>query len=164
MTKTDIIDQISHSSEWVGICRKIAKGSDIHQDLFQEFIIVLMGMPECKVVTMHESGELQFYCVRVLFRMFNSSNTPFFRNYRARQADIRIPQPDEYDHDIDHDFARVEKILDGLPWYEREIFRAYMKAGSYRKLAKATGIVAPSIAATVNKVRRKIRHQITQAA
>jgi hypothetical protein len=160
MTRLEIINSICCSKEWPGICRKIANGNDIHQDLFQEFVLVLYQIPEDKLTELNSTGELQWYCVKIIMNMFHGENSPFFRSYRQRGMQLSPAVEDvseEYNPEMDKELERVEKFLTGLPWYEREIFQGYVKIGSYRKFSAEVGIVACSIAATVQKVRKKYK-------
>ena len=55
---------------------------------------------------------------------------------------------------------KIESKLQELHWYDRELFKAYINSGSYRKLSKQTDIPFNSISRTVNYVKNFIRDNL----
>ncbi len=65
----------------------------------------------------------------------------------------------EYDHEIDKQFEEVNKILDGMDWYDRELFKTYVEEGSLRNVEKRIGIKYGSVWNTVDKVRKQVNEE-----
>lgn len=73
-------------------------------------------------------------------------------------------QPIDSVPDIESDEQYQERTLDlnGIYWYDREVFRLYMSLGSIRKLSMRVGIPAASLHGTIQKVKSELlrRHGI----
>jgi cobalamin biosynthesis Co2+ chelatase CbiK len=93
-----------------------------------------------------------------LTNQFNSNSSPFAKKYRPKEIDFIISE--DYNHEIDQTIDKINKQLEKLHWYDRELFKAYIDSGSYRKLSKQTNIPFNSISRTVNHVKDFIRDNI----
>jgi DNA-directed RNA polymerase specialized sigma24 family protein len=55
---------------------------------------------------------------------------------------------------------QANKILAGMPWYDRELFKVYLQEGSFRNVAKATKLPLSSVYSSISQVQIKLRKQI----
>ena len=153
MTYLDVIIKTSQDKELKQICRKI--GGNLAEDLFQELMLILLEYDKEKLLSIYNKGYYKWFLVKTLTNQFNSNSSPFAKKYRPKEIDFILTS--EYDHNIDILIDKIDKQLNKLHWYDRELFKAYVESGSYRKLSKQTDIPFNSISRTVNYVKTYIR-------
>ena len=154
MTFLQLITKTSQDKELRQICRKI--GGNLSDDLFQELMIILLEYNQEKLIDIYNKGYYKWFLVKTLTNQFNSNSSPFNKKYRPKDIDYIIS--DSYDHSIDIMIDKVNNKLNQLHWYDRELFKAYIESGSYRKLSKQTDIPFNSISRTINNVKNYIRN------
>jgi hypothetical protein len=153
MTYLDVIIKTSQDKELKQICRKI--GGNLADDLFQELMLILLEYDKEKLLSIYNKGYYKWFLVKTLTNQFNSNSSPFAKKYRPKEIDFILTS--DYDHNIDILIDKIDKQLNKLHWYDRELFKAYVESGSYRKLSKQTDIPFNSISRTVNYVKTYIR-------
>ncbi len=149
----DVITKTSQDKELKQICRKI--GGNLAEDLFQELMLILLEYDKEKLLSIYNKGYYKWFLVKTLTNQFNSNSSPFAKKYRPKEIDFILTS--NYDHNIDILIDKIDKQLNKLHWYDRELFKAYVESGSYRKLSKQTDIPFNSISRTVNYVKTYIR-------
>ena len=154
MSFLELITKTSQDKELRQICRKI--GGNLSDDLFQELMVILLEYNEQKLIDIYNKGYYKWFLVKTLTNQFNSNSSPFNKKYRPKDIDYIIT--DSYDHSIDIMIDKVNNKLNQLHWYDRELFKAYIESGSYRKLSKQTDIPFNSISRTINNVKNYIRN------
>ena len=154
MTFLQLITKTSQDKELRQICRKI--GGNLSDDLFQELMVILLEYNEQKLIDIYNKGYYKWFLVKTLTNQFNSNSSPFNKKYSPKDIDHIIT--DSYDHSIDIMIDKVNNKLNQLHWYDRELFKAYIESGSYRKLSKQTDIPFNSISRTINNVKNYIRN------
>ncbi len=170
MKASEIINDVANSREYVQICKNIAQAD--HQDLFQELILILCEYNRLKLEQIYANGYIKWFIVRILKNQFCSVNSPFYKKnkeflLRSQQIDftkssiIIEDYDDSKDSIIDHCLKELDTSnCDKDQYYERTLFKEYMEAGSYEKLAKKTGINRKSIQYTIQKVKKDIRDNL----
>jgi hypothetical protein len=153
MNYLDVIIKTSQDKELKQICRKI--GGNLAEDLFQELMLILLEYDKEKLLSIYNKGYYKWFLVKTLTNQFNSNSSPFAKKYRPKEIDFILTS--DYDHNIDILIDKIDKQLNKLHWYDRELFKAYVESGSYRKLSKQTDIPFNSISRTVNYVKTYIR-------
>jgi hypothetical protein len=121
-------------------------------------MVILLEYNEQKLIDIYNKGYYKWFLVKTLTNQFNSNSSPFNKKYRPKDIDYIIT--DNYDHSIDIMIDKVNNKLNQLHWYDRELFKAYIESGSYRKLSKQTDIPFNSISRTINHVKNFIRDNI----
>ena len=154
MSFLELITKTSQDKELRQICRKI--GGNLSDDLFQELMVILLEYNQEKLIDIYNKGYYKWFLVKTLTNQFNSNSSPFNKKYRPKHVDHIIS--DSYDHSIDIMIDKVNNKLNQLHWYDRELFKAYIESGSYRKLSKQTDIPFNSISRTINHVKNYIRN------
>jgi hypothetical protein len=152
----DVITKTSQDKELKQICRKI--GGNLADDLFQESMLILLEYDKEKLLSIYNKGYYKWFLVKTLTNQFNSNSSPFAKKYRPKEIDFIISE--DYNYEIDLTIEKINKQLEKLHWYDRELFKAYIDSGSYRKLSKQTNIPFNSISRTVNHVKDFIRNNI----
>ncbi len=162
-TNNHIIIEINRCRYYKDLCRKIAR-RDLVDDLYQEFIFALLtydNLPE-----VYSKEWFRLFAKRIINNLYNSQTSTFSLKYRHMDkvvkylpgvATIWAEKPDIIEEEDTEIVNFINKELDKMDWYERELFRAVIELNSARKLAQKTKINRNSIRYTVNKVKERIR-------
>jgi hypothetical protein len=155
MTFYELINQTANDKELKKICKKI--GGNLSDDLYQELMVILLEYNKQKLIEIYNKGYYKYFLVKTLTNQFNSNSSPFNKLYRPKEVEVI-----SYDYDLNIDIlaAKIEDKLNELHWYDKELFKAYLISGSYRKLSKQTNIPFNSISRTVNHVKNFIRNNL----
>lgn len=120
-----------------------------------------------------DSGGGFFFCLRIATNSWKSTTSPFYRQYRdplprqeLRPDHSELPDTEPYEEpepfknpDLQ---TQIDKELNNLSWYEKELTRAYAEHNCNASLlSKVTKIPRTSINLTLNRVRAHIKTQIT---
>ena len=189
-SREEIITEVANSTEIMQICRKITKGDPLHSDLFQEMILALMGQDPDRIEEMDDKGQLKWYVIGTLSRMWNSPRSNFYRDHRKFSATTNGISPqtvegrheydtyseaflrpflniytDEYDYDREALLCRLEdyfeeELMDEQTWYEAMLMRHTIQMGSQRKVAAATEIPYKSVQYSVRKFKARMRERM----
>lgn len=165
-SRNAIIAELYESKELAEALRKMHP-QELADDLKQEIFIALCGMPEDKLIEIHEKKQLKFYAVRIMLNMAHSKTSQFYYKYRKNEANtikLRNNSPAESHFDEIRHREIVTNILDeleSLHWYEKDLFKLYMQSGCNASVvSRNTSIPKRSIYQTVKNVRDKIKKKI----
>jgi hypothetical protein len=136
---------------------------ELQYDLKAEVFLVLCEMNEDKLKGMYERNELKFYIVRIMLNMIKSDRSTFYKNYRNHIEFVDVDKDFEI---INYDkmdlIDKLEKNLEGLHWYNKEILKLY--AIDFKKnakeLSRKTGIPYMSLVRTINKTKKQMKTNI----
>lgn len=173
MSKSDIIEQIVADANYRNLCNRIDKAGD----LYQNFIVWLLEMPEKKLISLYETPYFKYCMVRVITQKRKLMYVDEAWYERARFVggfDGYDISDTEYNHDIDTIAGKVEQVLHELPVcdsgfsYEKELFTASLEIKSLRELSRQTGIsyksIRRSIHATTDHIRSKVQNPAGRTA
>jgi hypothetical protein len=152
----------------------------LRDDLKQELFLALCEKPAEQIISLHERKELRWYAARIVWNMIASNTSPFYKKFRVHLEKFlsnnviginhelieeETTEEKEYKHTALLD--AVNRSLDGMHFYERELFVRYVAAGSAMKLInimkEATDghyIPKRTILLTVKTVKEKIKKDI----
>jgi hypothetical protein len=136
---------------------------ELQYDLKAEVFLVLCEMNEDKLKGMYQRNELKFYIVRIMLNMIKSDRSTFYKNYRNHIEFVDVDKDFEI---INYDkmdlIDKLEKNLEGLHWYNKEILKLY--AIDFKKnakeLSRKTGIPYMSLVRTINKTKKQMKTNI----
>ncbi len=135
---------------------------ELQYDLKAEVFLVLCEMNEEKLIGMYERNELKFYIVRTMLNMIKSDRSNFYKSYRNYTEYIDNDTEVIVDFDKLDLVDKLEKNLEGLHWYNKEILKLY--AIDFKKnakeLSRKTGIPYMSIVRTINKTKKQMKTNI----
>jgi hypothetical protein len=135
---------------------------ELQYDLKAEVFLVLCEMNEEKLIGMYERNELKFYIVRVMLNMIKSDRSNFYKSYRNYTEYVNNDTEAIVDFDKLDLVDKLEKNLEGLHWYNKEILKLY--AIDFKKnakeLSRKTGIPYMSIVRTINKTKKQMKTNI----
>jgi hypothetical protein len=136
---------------------------ELQYDLKAEVFLVLCEMNEDKLKGMYERNELKFYIVRTMLNMIKSDRSTFYKNYRNHIEFVDVDKDFEIiNYDKMDIIDKLEKNLEGLHWYNKEILKLY--AIDFKKnakeLSRKTGIPYMSLVRTINKTKKQMKTNI----
>ncbi len=162
ITKNDIINQLYKDKD---IAQAIGKMQpvDLQDDLRQEMFMVLCEMEEARLMQMHESGFLKFYLVRTMLSMIKSDRSTFFNKFRRQVEEwgIQYDTKEEEPYPMDEMMYKLNKSMEVLHWYEKEIFKLYSESGmNIMELSRNTKIPYRSLSMTIKKVKTYLYYKV----
>jgi hypothetical protein len=135
---------------------------ELQYDLKAEVFLVLCEMNEDKLIGLYERNELKFYIVRIMLNMIKSDRSNFYKSYRNYTEYVDNDIEAEVNFDKSDLVDKLEKNLEGLHWYNKEILKLY--AIDFKKnakeLSRKTGIPYMSIVRTINKTKKQMKTNI----
>jgi len=138
--------------------QKITGNNELQLDLLHYAIEELSGKQNLDAIL--ESGGGRFYLVSIMMTQWRSQTGPFYKQFMKEHVDIASWDQAEEDEPT-MDVTRIRKILDGLPWYERELFKLYTDGQhTYSSLSRETGIPRTSIGLTIKRIRKHIKQNL----
>ena len=107
-----------------------------------------------------------YFCLKVATNSWKSVTSPFYNTYRKPQSTIEdhphLAQIADKPDETEEFMAQIDKKLEELDWYSRELMRVYAEHNhNATSLAKATNIPRTSINLTIKRVRQFIKTTIT---
>lgn len=185
MTRDQIIEQLFTGKNFREAIAKMA-GPNLQEDLKMEVICRLLEQPEEKISGLYERKQLEFYTVRIILNEVGNKYSQFNKKFKLVHAeyveeadreetkdprqrpfnpkrgiaveigDIQVREVRELQED------RAIAAIEELEWYDRELVRLYIKAGSYRAIEAETHIPWESAYKSIQKSLKIIRCQVTK--
>lgn len=120
MNKTDIINIVVKHEQYKRFCKKLCKGSNsnIHEDMYQEFILAVLEQDENKLIELYNNKQLEYFCMGVIFRqnsyrvkpaVFNPCQSPLYEISKYSKELNTEGKQDFYNLNID---INANKVLD----------------------------------------------------
>ncbi len=149
--------------------KNITKGHQLTDDLFQHCIEVLLtDKDKEKIQSLIDKNQLHYYFTAILIRNYHSSTSRF--HYQYRKASDMISDKDVYGVEIPDDefdglkeakIEFIEKQIEHLDWYDRQLVKLYFYEGlSYRKIADLTKIPKTSVYNGITSIKSKIKNKL----
>jgi DNA-directed RNA polymerase specialized sigma24 family protein len=142
----------------LGASNNITGNNKLAPDLLHYAIEEMSYKPNLQEIV--DSGGARFYCIRIMMTQWRSQTGPFHKQFRKVFTPIEgLDIEEELEEGLD--ITRIHKILNELPWYDRELFKLYTEGRyNYSKLSVVTGIPRTSIALTIKRVRKHIKKNL----
>jgi len=137
-----------YHDEWLKIVKSF--GAKYPEDLIQDFYLLLVNVPEEKIITNNEPNRAYIWVV-LRNMAYNEKVFQYCDLPNNLQADEQ-----EYDFSQDELIERTEQAINDLNEYDRRLLEIYVNEDiSGSKLAEATGINKYSIYRTIRKCKKK---------
>jgi DNA-directed RNA polymerase specialized sigma24 family protein len=157
--------------EWVRVAIFYGCPLDLSEDVVQDVYVAL-----CEIQRRESSLERLTYNGKLneAYMFASIKNTVAKRVFREKKRNLKFfssfhGQPVQEESFLDvaereqtfqEAVINAQRTLDSMHWYDRQLFDAYLKEGSIRKLHKATDISTRCIHKTIKKVRKTIKQAI----
>jgi RNA polymerase sigma factor (sigma-70 family) len=170
------------SDKFRTMCYGITKDKEQIDDAVQELYLYFLSMNPDTLKSIWEKdgteGIIRYGAV-VLRRALTSPRSPFYYKYKKYYKNLvgvnyktsatqnnfhksiyNIPE-EKLDNYQWEKLEEIDKILDGLYWYDKKVFELYYCEGNtLDSLAKKTGISRNSLFTTIDKVRAILKKEL----
>jgi hypothetical protein len=134
MTRNDILTELFKSPLLDDIIINITGGNILKEDLKSELFLILMEMPEVKIIEAYNNRWLNYLCINILTKQWRSNTSPFYKNFKRESKNEEIKDIEDDDIKIDYEaFNKIIKAIEVLPFVERELFKMRYKLDRYDK-------------------------------
>jgi len=142
----------------------IARKEPFYEDLLHDSLLSMFGSKH--IENLIDTGDFEFYLIRVMYLSVNSPTSPFYKQTIAWNRNRRDFK--EYAHEVDKTWLgarmtneQLDILISRLSEFERLIFQEYIFEGfTYRELSKQTGIPMPFLYRTIDNIKNKIRANV----
>lgn len=166
LTKHSIVNEIANDKEYKSICKKLSP--ILHEDLYQDLMIILLKYDENKLIEIHNKNQLKFFIVKILMNQSKSQTSPLFKQHLLKPNYKDIDWYDEHDNLNELLIQTTESTIDLYSaknddnWYRTELFRLYLRIGSIRALSRQTTIPVMSIQRSLSEFKRDIKQLVNE--
>jgi hypothetical protein len=150
-----LIDIVQEYPILIEASKKITGGHELHLDLLHYAIEELYSKSNYNEII--NSGGLRFYIVRIMLTQWRSNTGPFYKMFFNQKSNEIVG---DFIYEDEYDFNELEyiKALDGLAWYDKELFKIFSdKQHTISSLSRETGIPRSSVDVTIKKVRKILK-------
>jgi RNA polymerase sigma factor (sigma-70 family) len=160
-----IILEIHRNPHYRQLCKKIAR-ADLIDDLYQEFLLALLTLPDLPAI--YQKEWFNYFCVRVITNLYKSKTSTFYRKYRhLDKTTCHVPDSPVYmDPEPDTTFdpllvmQYMNSELEKMPARQRDLFLGYLNTRSARTLARETHLKQRTIARKIRQIRQQLREAV----
>ena len=144
-------------------------------DIVHEVFLQIYSNPE-RLKQLIDNKQLKYYFIRLCKNNYYSKTSKYYYKYKRQYKDIifntdtmklacKLKADTLY---FIEDADLINDILDGLYWYDRELFKLYVlgdnngKRFTYTSLSKKTKISRMNIYITIKKVKEYIKEELNK--
>lgn len=172
MTSAQIADLISRDKTYYAICRKIARSTDLADDLYQHILLLILENKAGNIEAVYNAGNLKWYFVRLCTNQYKSTCTSSFSREMKHLEPVMEYKPIEqqeevdleYEEIFDKEYNQASQYIKERGWYHAKLFELYLEVGSIRKLSKQTNISHVSIFKSIKDTRDYVLNRINGAS
>jgi len=142
----------------------IARKEPFYEDLLHDSLLSMFGSKYIEKLI--DTGDFEFYLIRVMYLSVNSPTSPFYKQTIAWNRNRRDFK--DYAHEVDKTWLgarmtneQLDILISRLSEFERLIFQEYiLEDFTYRELSKQTGIPTTFLYKTIDSIKQKIRANV----
>ena len=142
----------------------IARKEPFYEDLLHDSLLSMFGSKYIEKLI--DTGDFEFYLIRVMYLSVNSPTSPFYKQTIAWNRNRRDFK--DYAHEVDKTWLgarmtneQLDILISRLSEFERLIFQEYiLEDFTYRALSKETGIPMQFLYRTIDNIKQKIRANV----
>ncbi|QDP55495.1 MAG: hypothetical protein Unbinned176contig1000_32 [Prokaryotic dsDNA virus sp.] len=162
---------------FMGISSQYTNNKYESEDAVQLLMLYFLKMNPTTLQKIYDNDGkkgLMKYGAVALRRSFNSPRSEYYYTYKKHREIEKLGKEDEYinsdsylykrnlldnQNDTWEYFEKIDKALDQMYWYDKEIYKLYYNVDNKETLdtlAKKTGISRNSLFTTIDNVRKKL--------
>jgi len=157
-----------HYKKFKELAYNIARKEPFYEDLLHDSLLSMFGSKH--IENLIDTGDFEFYLIRVMYLSVNSPTSPFYKQTIAWNRNRRDFK--DYAHEVDKTWLgarmtneQLDILISRLSEFERLIFQEYiLEDFTYRGLSKETGIPMPFLYRTIDNIKQKIRANVIRKA
>jgi hypothetical protein len=140
MDKESILNNFYKDPVIDKVINYITEGSELKDDLKQEVFIILLEMPEKRIVEAFTNNYLLYLYINILKKQWNSKTSPFYKKYKKEGENKVDELPDLVDDNMNEIekktnneiiLGRVFTIINTMKVVDRELLYMYYKLDKY---------------------------------
>ncbi len=140
-------------------------GRDLWEDLRQEVALIVLEYDKDKIKDLEEKGKqvFKFWIVRICCNQLHSKYGKMWRLYNQLlpvEDIVKFVREEDETFDDQPLINSIERRIEQLYWYDKEILKMYIELGSVRKVSAVTGIPHTSIFITIKNIRKCIKQSL----
>lgn len=141
------------------IVRNITKNHELTDELYHYCLMVLLEYDKDKMNLIVQRKHVKFFFVGVVINQWNSTTSPFYKQYRKQNVEYveeyrDVKDDDTYDEKIDEQLTFIQQQLNDQHWYVGKVIRLKAEM-SYQQIKDLTGIPRSSLYSTFDKFRKE---------
>ena len=153
-----------HYKKFTELAKNISRGESYYQDLLHDSLLSMFGSKH--IENLIDTGDFEFYLIRVMYLSVNSPRSPFYKQTIAWNRNRRDFK--DYAHEVDKTWLgarmtneQLDILISRLSEFERLIFQEYiLEDFTYRELSKQTGIPVTFLYKTIDSIKQKIKANV----
>jgi len=153
-----------HYKKFKELAYNIARKEPFYEDLLHDSLLSMFGSKH--IENLIDTGDFEFYLIRVMYLSVNSPTSPFYKQTIAWNRNRRDFK--DYAHEVDKTWLgarmtneQLDILISRLTEFERLIFQEYiLEDFTYRELSKQTGIPTVFLYRTIDNIKQKIRANV----
>lgn len=155
MTLNDYITK--NYKELHQIVKNITKNNELCDELYHYCLMVVLEYDKDKMVEIVKRGHVKFFFITIVMNQWNSTTSPFYKQYRKQNVEYveeyqDVKDDDFYDDKIDDKIEFIESELKEQHYYVQRVVELKTEM-SYQEIKNLTGIPRSSLYSTFNKFR-----------
>jgi processive 1,2-diacylglycerol beta-glucosyltransferase len=159
MHAKDKIIHYASRDKYKSICLRLTKDQQLADDLFQEFMLVLLQYDERKLSEIRQPDAFLF---RILKNMACSSTSDFYKRYKRAIDQNSFKEYMGIRSLRSSGNKNFTSAFHSLYWYDREILKLYAETGSAAAISEKLRIPYKSLQRTVAQAKQKIKTRMKQ--
>lgn len=138
------------------------KPTELQDDLRQELFLELLRIPDEKLTTLHENGQLSRYAFGIIRHMILTNRSAFYNTHRRFSREMYAIETDPADNSdqtaplIEH----IDATFAAMDNYESGILKEYLEMGACKPVAEATGIKQTAVQIAVTNAKTNFKRII----
>jgi hypothetical protein len=162
MTKNEIIEELWRNPMIDEIINNISGKSNLKEDLKMELMLILLQLPDNKIITAWRGKWLNYLVVNILKKQFQSTTSPFWKKFRRDNwSELNDYNTPDIVEDLEWQIDLVEKIETivhtKLDLVDRELFKLYYKIGDYdRYFGDKRDVNCQKPTSSLRKIQKKL--------
>lgn len=166
INKNQLITIAANSKLLINLTAKLCGYRYIKDDLFQEFLLILLETEEQKLIDKMNEGKFISHCSNLINRLnidryrakkFINTSNPLVERNDTFELDFDI-KDECYNFDIDVKFEKVVKLVREQPLKGQILFQSVVS--TTREIASELGIKEKNLIYANNKFKIELRKQI----
>lgn len=144
-------------------CYRITSGDRLWEELASYCLITFLEHKDRSTIL--ESGGAFYFCLRIATNAWNSSTSPFYKQFRQTYDELTSHHEnllwEDPESGTESFTTQIDTILNELDWYSRELFKVHVEHGTNASaLSRELKIPRKSISLTVNRVKQHIKQRL----
>jgi hypothetical protein len=126
MNKNEIIIWLNDNKILNESIKKICQNENHIEDLRSELFLTLCEKSDDEIVSLYESKNMIWWCLRFLKNQYHSKSSPFHKMYRRRTDELDDVIENKSDIEKIVLIEKIEYILDNeIHWFDSHLFKLY---------------------------------------